>query len=50
MESEIKVFTTRPDTIYGATFVAISVDNPLMRQELLKDNEIDTLAYERYLD
>ena len=25
----IKVFTTRPDTIFGATFLAISVDHPI---------------------
>ena len=27
----IKVFTTRPDTIFGATFLAISVDHPMCR-------------------
>ncbi len=25
----LKIFTTRPDTIFGATFIAISVDHPL---------------------
>ena len=25
----LKVFTTRPDTIFGATFLAISVDHPI---------------------
>ena len=28
-DSSVKVFTTRPDTIFGATFLAISVDHPL---------------------
>ena len=28
-EKKIKVFTTRPDTIFGATFLAISVDHPI---------------------
>ena len=27
--NKIKIFTTRPDTIFGATFIAISVDHPL---------------------
>ena len=34
---EIKVFTTRPDTIFGASFCAISVDHPLTK-ELIKTN------------
>ena len=28
----INVFTTRPDTIFGATFIAISVDHPLSKK------------------
>ena len=28
-DKSIKVFTTRPDTIFGATFLAISVDHPV---------------------
>ncbi len=28
-ESSIKVFTTRPDTIFGATFLAISIDHEI---------------------
>jgi leucyl-tRNA synthetase len=30
IEKEVKVFTTRPDTLFGATFFAISVDSPLI--------------------
>ncbi len=29
VEKFIKVFTTRPDTIFGATFLAVSVDHPI---------------------
>ena len=28
---KVKVFTTRPDTIFGATFLALSVDHPLCK-------------------
>lgn len=30
----IKVFTTRPDTIYGATFMSLAPENPLIEQVL----------------
>ncbi|MFD1332530.1 leucine--tRNA ligase [Methylopila musalis] len=29
--SEVEVYTTRPDTLFGASFVAISADHPLAR-------------------
>ena len=28
----IKIFTTRPDTIFGASFIALSVDHPLSKK------------------
>jgi leucyl-tRNA synthetase len=31
-DKSIKVFTTRPDTIFGASFLAISIDHPLCSQ------------------
>ena len=30
---EVEVFTTRPDTIFGASFVAVSADHPLAQNE-----------------
>jgi len=36
--SKLKIFTTRPDTIFGASFLAISIDHPLCKKlELKKD-------------
>lgn len=35
--SEIEVYTTRPDTLFGAAFVAISADHPLAKK-LAEDN------------
>ena len=29
--NQIKVFTTRPDTIFGASFIAVSVDHPVAK-------------------
>ena len=31
-DENIKVFTTRPDTIFGATFIALSADHPLSKK------------------
>ncbi len=31
-KEKLKIFTTRPDTIFGATFLAISVDHPLCKK------------------
>ena len=31
-ESELEVYTTRPDTIFGASFMAIAADHPLAQQ------------------
>ena len=31
-EEKIKVFTTRPDTIFGASFIALSIDHPIAKE------------------
>ncbi len=37
---KIKVYTTRPDTLFGMSFAAISADHPLARALSKKDNEL----------
>ena len=37
-QKKIKVFTTRPDTIFGASFLALSVDHPLSKDFLKINN------------
>ena len=41
----IKVFTTRPDTIFGASFLAVSVDHPIC-VKFLKDAKYDKFKKE----
>src|SRR3954470_3278958 len=36
-ESELKIFTTRPDTLFGAKFMAISADHPLAQAAAAKN-------------
>ena len=37
-QKKVKIFTTRPDTIFGATFLAVSVDHPICKNFSNKDN------------
>ena len=34
----LNIFTTRPDTIYGATFIAVSINHQIVREVLDKDS------------
>ncbi len=38
LNEKIKIFTTRPDTIFGATFIALSADHNITKK-LLKDSD-----------
>ncbi len=50
-KDQLNIFTTRPDTIYGATFIAVSVNHKLVRK-FLETNEIDKIktSFENILD
>jgi leucyl-tRNA synthetase len=39
-ETELKIFTTRPDTLFGAKFMAISADHPLAQAAATKNPEL----------
>jgi leucyl-tRNA synthetase len=38
---EVAVYTTRPDTLFGASFVAIAADHPLARELAAQDQRIE---------
>ncbi|MBR0692472.1 leucine--tRNA ligase [Bradyrhizobium lablabi] len=39
-ENELKIFTTRPDTLFGAKFMAISADHPLAMAAAAKNPDL----------
>ncbi len=39
-DTKIKIFTTRPDTIYGATFIALSSEHELVNKISKNNNEL----------
>ncbi|HYC83494.1 MAG TPA: leucine--tRNA ligase [Candidatus Paceibacterota bacterium] len=47
-EEKIRVFTTRPDTLFGATYVVLAPENPLI--ESLKEDIPNWKEVKKYLD
>lgn len=43
-ENGIEVFTTRPDTLFGASFIAISAEHPIAKHLAKNDANIDTFV------
>lgn len=46
-EAELKVFTTRPDTLFGATYMVIAPEHPLVKQLTTPDQREAVEAYVR---
>ena len=42
----IRIFTTRPDTIFGATFIAISLDHPIVKEDFLNKKGVSEFIEE----
>jgi leucyl-tRNA synthetase len=45
VKPSLRVFTTRPDTLWGATFVVISPEHPLLNQITTDERKSEVLAY-----
>lgn len=44
-EIRIKVFTTRPDTLFGATFMSLAPEHPLVSQLVTADRQSEVQAF-----
>ncbi|MDD4859724.1 MAG: leucine--tRNA ligase [Dehalococcoidales bacterium] len=44
-EKEIRIFTTRPDTVYGVTFMALAPEHPLVAKLTTPDRKAEVEAY-----
>jgi leucyl-tRNA synthetase len=42
---ELRVFTTRPDTLYGATFMVVAPEHPLVKELTAPERKADVEAY-----
>lgn len=42
---QVEVFTTRPDTIFGATFMVLAPENPLVEKITTEDYQAEVAAY-----
>jgi len=44
-QKELKVFTTRPDTLFGATFIVLAPEHPLVADITTEEYKDDVTAY-----
>ena len=45
-DQNIEVFTTRPDTIYGTSFLVLSPEHPLVNEITTSDKEQEVKLYQ----
>jgi leucyl-tRNA synthetase len=44
-DKNLKVFTTRPDTIFGATYMVVAPEHPLLNQLVTQEQKADVMEY-----
>ncbi len=47
LEANIRVFTTRPDTLFGATYMVLSPEHPLVDDLTSEEHKLDVEAYKK---
>jgi leucyl-tRNA synthetase len=48
-DTKIEIYTTRPDTIFGATFMVLAPEHPLVEQITTPDKKDEILSYLKYV-
>ncbi len=46
-KSQIEVFTTRPDTLFGATYMVLAPEHPFVPQITTEENKVSVEAYQK---
>jgi len=49
-DEQIEIFTTRPDTIYGATFMVLAPEHPLVNKLTTEENKTKVAEYKKYVN
>ena len=47
---DIQIFTTKPETLYGVTFLAVSFENLELINRIIESNSTAKFALENYLE
>ena len=47
--NDIEIFTTRPDTIYGATFMVLAAEHQLVKNLITEEQQAEMEAYLKYV-
>ena len=50
IDQTVKVFTTRPDTLFGATFLVIAPEHPLIKKLITEDQKSQVDSYVRSVE
>ena len=48
IDETIRVYTTRPDTLFGATYMVLSPEHPLVDNITAEENKTDMAAYQKH--